>query len=368
MIKTGIKSGITVYDPLVQEIRSSIEAGKLQAGEMIGTERDMVRQTGLSRVSIRRAVGQLVKDGLVERRVGKGVYVREPHGITRMVEILVPDLSRDPWVRIVRSAQAVGLQHGIRVQIHDGHQYGDLNLTFKTLEKLPEIAPDGAILGTIPHPNFAELIYKLKSKDYPFVVLGAPLEGLRVPFVASDNHAGFHAVGQELVRLGHRRIAFIGPMVDNVAKRRCEGLRDGVNDAGIAFDRFLIRDLELVNPLVSWRESIERCMRDVLALPDPPTALCFPTDGAAADAYQILQAMGLRVPDDISVVGHDDEPICEYLNPTLTSVAQPMEEMGQTAMDVLLKRMRNPRLEPGKHILPVRMIRRNSIGPVPTKK
>jgi LacI family repressor for deo operon, udp, cdd, tsx, nupC, and nupG len=351
----------------LEDIRSSIQSGKLAAGQIVGSEHEMARRTGLSRVSVRRAIGQLISEGLVERRAGKGVFVRDQRTATRTVEIVVPDMSREPWARIVRAAQQAGMDHGVRIQVHDGHQYGDIEMTLRLIETLPEVTPNGAIMGAICHPRFVEAAVRLKLARYPFVLIGEPLRGLDVPTIAADNRAGGYATGEELLRLGHRRIAFVGPLVDSTAVRRMEGLRDAICDAGVPFDRQLVKDLDLPNPLVSWEEPVDRCVRELMLLDSPPTALAFPTDGAAADAYRTLKRLGFSIPDDVSVFGYDEEPICRYLEPPLSSIAQPMEQMGQAAMKLLLERMQDPQAPTAHRILPVRPVVRGSIGPAPQR-
>ncbi|NLX07948.1 MAG: GntR family transcriptional regulator [Phycisphaerae bacterium] len=362
MSNTSINTSNPVYASLVETLRDEIHAGRSQPNQLIGSEHEMVRRTGLSRVSVRRAIDQLVDEGLVERRPGKGVFVRDRHVATRLVEIVVPDMTREPWVRIVRSAQRSGADRGIQIQLHDAHQYGDLDVTLRVLERLPELAPSGAILGSICHPRFAELIVKLKGQAYPFVLIGESWREIEVPTVSADNRAGGYTVGQELVRRGHRRIGYIGPMVDPTARRRFEGLRDAVNDGGVAFDRALVGDLVLENPLVSWERAVDQAIRRMMDQPDRPTAILCCTDGAAADACRTLKRMGVAIPSDISVIGYDDEPICRYLDPPLASVRQPVEQMGQAAMEMLIGRMGNPRGAIEHCVLPVEFVSRASLA------
>ncbi len=366
-MRTSTRQTRPIYEPLVARLRSEITSGQLAPGAFVGTEHEFTRKTGYSRVSIRRAIGKLIEEGLVVRRTGKGIFVREPHVTTQRVEIVVPDMGCDAWVKIVRGAQRLGAKHGIQIHLYDAHSYGDLNIAFKFLENLPEFAPGGAILGTVCHPRFAELVYKLKILEYPFVLFDSPWRDIEIPTVCADSHAGGYAVGKELIRLGHRRIAYIGPLVDHTARVRLEGLRDAINDAGFSFDRTLAKDLILENPLTTWEVPVDRCVRELMNHSDPPTAIFACTDGAAADSYRTLKSLGYCVPKDVSVVGFDDEPFCRFLDPQLTTVRQPVEELGKIAMELLLKRMKNPRGSVENLILPVEFIQRGSIAEVPQK-
>lgn len=356
---TGKHTGTRIYDALAQRIRKSILQGDLKPGEWIGSEHDLARQASISRMSVRKASEILLEEGLIERRPGKGLFVRENHVATRTVQVVVPDLEYDQCVQIVRGAKKAGAERGVRVQVYDAH--GSMELDIQVLRSLPRTCPQGAIIASWHHPRFAEVLYELKTQNYPFVLVDERLKDIEIPSVVADNYGGGYRAGKELIGLGHRRIAFIGNLVADTVRARLEGLRDAIADAGLPFDRSLVCDLQ-VEPTGDWQAAIDRCTRQILSRSDRPSAIFFSNDAVAADAYRTLRSMKVRIPQQLSVVGFDDDPMCQYLEPTLTTVRQPSTQLGEAAMEMLLQRIANPRLVVENRVLPTTWVRRESVA------
>jgi GntR family transcriptional regulator, arabinose operon transcriptional repressor len=350
-----------IYDALAERIRRSIVEGDLKPGEMIGSEYDLARQASISRMSARKASEILLDEGLIERRPGKGLFVRENHIATRVVQVVVPDLEYDQCVQIARGAKTAGAERGVQVQVYDAH--GSMDLDIEVLRSLPRTSPQGAIIASWHHPRFAEVLYELKTHDYPFVLVDERLKDIEVPSVVADNYGGGYRAGKELIALGHQRIALVGNLVADTVRARLEGLRDAIADAGLPFDRSLVCDLQ-VEPNSNWQAAIDRCTRQVLARPDRPSAIFFSNDAVAADAYRTLRHMQIQIPGQLSVVGFDDDPMCEYLEPRLTTIRQPSAELGVAAMEMLLQRIANPRAAVENRVLPTTWVPRESAAAV----
>lgn len=375
MSENGTKSGTTVYDDLLKRVRQSIARGELKPGEFIGSEYEMARESGISRVSVRRATDVLIGEGLVERRPGKGLFVRPPSRSMRVVQVVVPDMSFDQCVQIARGAQAVGMERGVQIQAYDAHSRLDWDV--EMLRRLPETDMDGAIIVSWHDARFAEVLYELKRQGYPFVLVDEQLQDIDVPSVVADNHGGGYAVGKALVAEGHTRIAFIGSLGADTVRARLDGLRDAVNDAGIAFDR--ARAFDLATPLDGdWESAIRQAVHQAIDRPDRATAIFCADDQTAAHTYTVLKAAGLRIPEDISVAGFDDNPLGKWLVPSLATVRQASTDMGTVAMEMLLEMLgerhesksRDSRDGKGaqRHrVLPTQWIPRGSVGKAPAR-
>ncbi len=320
-------------------LRREIRQGVQKPGDFIGTEQALCRSSGISRVSVRRATDQLIREGLIERRPGKGLFVRDFDRATRMIQIVVPDLAFEQCIQIARGAQEWGVERGFQVQVYDGHNRMDRDIAF--LEQLQDSVVEGAIILSWHHPRFTEAMLKLKQSGLPFVLVDEHSEHVEVSSVTADGHAGGLLVGNALVDLGHRSIGFIGNLVAGTVRSRLEGLRDAMGDRGLPFDRSLVMDLA-VQPQEDWAQRIAQCTRQLLDRPDRPTAIFYSNDQVAAEGYRTIREMGLRVPQDVSIVGFDDSPLCQWLDPPLATVRQPAFEMGQTAMEMLLEMLQLP--------------------------
>jgi DNA-binding LacI/PurR family transcriptional regulator len=151
-----------------------------------------------------------------------------------------------------------------------------------------------------------------------------------------DNRHGAYLAAQHLVHLGHRRIAYVAAAIDHSDnEERAAGYRQALSEAGIAFDP------RLVVPGTGQAGGGERALPVLRALPDPPTAACCYNDMTAIGLIKAAQQTGLTVPDDLAVVGFDDIPLARYVCPTLTTIAQPMPELGQLAMGMVLDLVRS---------------------------
>ena len=356
-----------MYEDLLVQLRTSIRQGLRQPGEFVGTEQAFGRERGLSRVSVRRATDQLIREGLVERRPGKGLFVRPVQRSLRTIQVVVPDLAFEQCIQIAKGAQQLGIEHGLNVQVYDAQSQMDRDI--ECLRQLPERSADGALILSWHHPRFTEALLELKQRNLPFVLIDEESSPLDIDTVAADNHAGGMLAANALIDLGHRSIGFIGNLSAGTVAARLEGLRDAVGDRGLPFDRSRVIDLA-IEPGMDWAQRIADSTHELMSRSPRPTAIFYSNDHVAAEGYRTLRAMNLRVPEDVSVVGFDDSPLCRWLEPALSTVRQPSIEMGQVAMSMLMEMLQTPVGQPRrparKATLPVQWIARASIGPCPT--
>ncbi len=173
---------------------------------------------------------------------------------------------------------------------------------------------------------------RLASRAIPLVALdprGEP--GHDVPSVGATNWTGGLAATRHLLELGHRRIAVItGPVTLMCCRARLDGYRAALDSAGVPVDPGLVR----TGPL--YVEGGRTHAQELLALPDPPTAIFAANDLQALGVYQAAHRAGLRVPEDLSVVGFDDLPLAQWADPPMTTVRQPLRKMGTVAAEMVL--------------------------------
>lgn len=353
-----------MYEALAERLRRSIRRGDFQPGQLLGSEHELARQQSISRMTVRRASEILVSEGLIERRPGRGLYVRSGSVGTTLVQVVAGNLQWEPSLQVSRGVQQVARQRGIQVQLYDAH--GDELLDLEMLRRLPSGSAKGAVIVSLHGPQFNEAVYELRSKRFPFVLADQRLHDIEVPSVTADNYAGGYAAGKLLLSKGHRRIAFVGDLVASTVMDRLSGLRDAFADAAVAFDRGLVVDLLAEKDrLGDWSAHIEKAVSDLMGRPTPPTAIFFSCDGVARPGFRALLQMGVRVPDDVSIVGFDDDAtIAEWLSPGLTTVRQPFTQMGEAAIELLCKLIADPMAKVEHRTLPVQLIERGSVANV----
>jgi DNA-binding LacI/PurR family transcriptional regulator len=361
-MSSAVGIGSTVYQSLADDLRKSIGQGEYAPGQWIGSEHELARQRSISRMTVRRASEVLIGEGLLERKPGKGLFVKVPQTATRQIQVIAGNLAWDSCLKIARGVQAAGRPLGLRVQICDAH--GDAEMDLEVVRQLPESGMTGAVILSFHSPALNEAIYRLKAEGFPFVLVDQRMQDIDVPSVVADNYDGGLQACRAVLAEGHRRVAFLGDLAARTTADRLSGFRDALGDAGLPVDRSLVVDLDGdQDRLGDWSARVERATADLMGRPSPPTALFCSCDAVARSAYRALAAAGLNVPGDVSVVGFDDDPLAEWLSPGLATVRQPFHEMGERAVQCLRERMADPLVPVAQHVLPVSFVRRASLGP-----
>jgi LacI family transcriptional regulator len=180
-------------------------------------------------------------------------------------------------------------------------------------------------------------IEELERDEIPFVILNYRLERPKTNYVAIDKEHGSYLAVKHLIDLGHRRIGFINGSLPQHIEERFYGYRRALDEAGIKLDPECV-----VTVTEGWVEKTGYEAADMLLeLPQPPTSIVTASDLIAIGVYKRLKEKGLRVPEDISVIGYDDIPIARYQAPSLTTIRQPYYDLGVKAVDILMGFIKN---------------------------
>lgn len=351
--------GGSVCEKLVEKLRNSIIHGEFKPGQLIGSEYGISRDEKISRMTVRKASEVLINEGLIERRPGKGLYICG--SATRTVQVVAGNLDWDQASRISRGAQAVGRDSGWQMQIYDAH--GSVEIDLEVIRKLPTSGMSGAIILSLHSTAFNDVLCRLRVEQFPFVLVDQRLKEINAPSVVSDNVRGGYEVGKMLLECGHRRIAFLGDLEATTVQDHLTGLRDAIGDAGAPFDRSMVMDfLEEEDRFGDWSERIGLCAAGLMRRAVKPTAIFCSCDAVARGVYKTLGQMGLRIPEDVSVVGFDDDPLAEWLTPGLTTVRQSFEQIGRTAMELLETMIDHPGGKVRGAVVPVELVRRASVA------
>ncbi len=257
----------------------------------------------------------------VEAIIRKHGYQRPDKGVTRanILELIFHELESAWALEIIRGVEQVARENHMSVVLSElqgrhtpGRGWIDGVLTRR---------PTGVI------SVFSDLSgvqrSKLETRGIPFVVVdpaGEPSQD--TPSIGATNWSGGLAATRHLLELGHRRIAVIGGP-DHVlcSRARVDGYRAAIETAGLCVDNALVRHGNF------HVEGGYEQGRVLLALPDRPTAIFAGSDLQALGVYEAAREAGLRIPDDLSVVGFDDLPVARWIGPPLTTIRQPLLEM-----------------------------------------
>ncbi len=363
LLTSGQSSGILLYI-LVEEAghfqkmnetsskRSTIAEIAAKAGVSIPTVSRVLNNRPEVAPRTRERVEQVIKEsGFIRSRVRNAL--KESSGI---VEMLVPGLTNLYSVEIVRGVEEVLERTELRLALSLTHD--SLQFEQRWLAKVIDGATDGAIL-VLAHSQSNRLDMLIRNK-IPFVVVDHRGElGPDVPSVGATNWLGGCMATEYLLSLGHRRIAIIsGDAAQPCSRDRIAGYRAALEDAGIPVDSALIRPGRFAQQ-TGYEQTIA-----LLDLSEPPTAIFAGSDVQAMGVYAALRARGLSVPDSMSVVGFDDVPIASIIAPALTTVRQPLVEMGRVATTMLLRLIAEEPLDSKRVELTTTLIVRESCMPL----
>jgi LacI family transcriptional regulator len=213
---------------------------------------------------------------------------------------------------------------------------------------------DGVIVTSAVQDD--PFVARLLQDDFPFVLVGRSPQHDGVSYVDVDNISGARTAVQHLARLGYRRIATIaGPSSTIAGQDRHAGYQMGLRSAGLAYDPDLVVEGDFSEM------SGQRGMQALLALESPPDAVFAASDMMAIGALKVMRAVGLRVPEDVALVGFDDIPLSALVDPPLTTVRQSISDLGYTAATLLFEELESEDSEAQQRlILPTELVIRSS--------
>ncbi|AEV19698.1 MULTISPECIES: LacI family DNA-binding transcriptional regulator [Geobacillus] len=279
-----------------------------------------------------------------------GRYLRRME--TETVLVVVPDITNPFFSKVLRGIEAVALKHGYQVLL--GDTQNDVRLEEQYLNLLPQRQVDGMIFLTARIRK--ELVEEM-ARQFPIVLACEYLEGADIPTVSIDNISSARKATEHLIRLGHCRIAHLsGPMNIILSRDRLRGYQQALAQHELEADAALVQEGDFTY------ESGYNLTLKLLALEKPPTAIFAANDEMAIGAIKAVRHRGGRVPDDVAVVGFDDIQMASIFEPSLTTIAQPMFEIGQKAMELLLALIEGTSARRRQLVLPDRLVIRDSCG------
>jgi LacI family transcriptional regulator len=298
----------------------------------------------------------------IERLIEESGFVRNQvanalrKGSSGIVDLVVTDLTSPYITEIVRGVEEALERTELRLALSATKD--SLQKEQRCLSKAISGSTDGTIL--VVAQGQSKRLEELRRHNIPFVVVDHRGElGTDVPSVGATNWLGGCAATEYLISLGHRRIAIISGQANMRASRdRIAGYRAALEDAGIPVDPQLIRPGAFIQ-----KTGYEQTCA-LLKLAQPPTAIFAGSDMQAMGVYSALRTHGLRVPDEMSVVGFDDVLPASIVTPTLTTVRQPLVEMGRVATTMLLRLIAGEPLDSMRVELTTTLIERESCAPI----
>lgn len=269
----------------------------------------------------------------VEELIDRYGYRKPPAKGNNILELVFHELAGMQAVDVIRGVEQVARKHRFGVVISESG-LREATAVDDMLERRPRAVLAVAQLSDSERDQ-------LKTRGIPFVILDPAAEQPDdVPFVGATDWRGGQMAVRHLLTLGHRRIAVISAATDSPGSARLAGFHSAMQAAGITPDPSLLVDAPLS------REAGYAAAADLLSRSDRPTAIFASNDLQALGAYRAAREAGLRIPEDVSIVGFDDLPVGAWVDPPLTTVRRPLAEMAAAAAELALALGRGE--EPGQ--------------------
>lgn len=324
---------------------------------------DVAREAGVSMATVSRVVngnpnvkpltrkkvlGAIERLGYRPNAVARGLASKK----TTTVGVIIPDISSLFFSELARGIEDIATMYKYNIILCNSDQR--LEKELQLINTLLEKQVDGLLFMGAEIKE--DHLQALTSTSVPTVLAATRDADNKLPSVSIDHFQAAYDATKDLIERGHKRIAMItGPLTDPLGGlMRFEGYKQALADAGIAMQEELVASGNL------FYESGLSTTKGFLQLKEPPTAIFAASDEMAIGAIHAVQDSGLNVPSDIEVIGHDNIRLTEMVRPRLTSVVQPMYDIGAVAMRLLTKYMNNEHVEEHVVLLPHRIEYRES--------
>ena len=356
------------YLEIYGALKDEIVGRTFAEGKRLPGEADLCQRFGVARNTVRQAIALLERQGIVERRKGEGTFItRRGERKTGVIGLLMPDFSSAGFFGALRrefetDARRMGYKIAAETMESATQGQSPVDAVRTAARRLAVMRVEGVVFRPRIDPDCAEanreVLRVFQRTETPLVLIDSdvttPPERSNCDLVAVDNIAAGRRIAGHLLKRGRRRIAFlmaglsIGPNTN--WENRLFGLAGEVAvrglDEGVATLRFRPDDVGAVRALFRHRNC--------------PDAIVCGNDETAACLAATMRSVGKRIPEDVAIVGFDDNDCARTSVPPLTTIRQPVRQIAKTALKTLLARIRYPGSEPREILLDAPLVARRS--------
>ncbi|OES43434.1 LacI family DNA-binding transcriptional regulator [Domibacillus iocasae] len=324
---------------------------------------DVARLSGLSKTTVSRVINNHAyvseeKRALVLKAMKELDYYPNPAArrlrgqVTTTIGVVVPKITNPFFAYLVDAIEQAAYKNGYQVMIFQSNEDREKELSFLNLLKTKQV--DGIIMTAIENDWKAVEPF---TKYGPIVLCNEYINEPSVPIIKLDQFKGTYMGIKHLIEKGHQKIAYCtGGLFaeEGKDKDRNRGYQKAMEEAGAS-----------INP--NWifvdRHTIEdgkSVLKSLLEMDDRPTAVFTGSDEIAAGMIAYAEEQGIAIPNDLAVMGFDDQPLAELISPKLTTVRQPVDQMGEKAAEVIINRLHDENAQTYHYELPIEVIVRQS--------
>ncbi len=335
-----------LYTQIEKDIRKKIEDGTLKPGDQIGSYNELSKRYAVSLITVKRAVSNLINQGIIFSRVGKGLYVAEPVkekldlSKHKSIGLVLQDLNHPYFSMVVHGIEERAYELGYNVLISNSSN--KIEKEESQIDHFRNLGVDGLVIASLSLEYKAtEYLRKLHEEGFPYVMVSY-IHDPEYWYVGSNQELGGYLAAQHLIKLGYRSIGYLHAGKGNILSEiRKNGYYRALTEYDVPYDAKFIFYLDEEHPnSVADRFKLGYDFgKKWKSIEHKPSALFVYTDLVALGLEKALLEEGVSIPDDVGIVGFDDITMAAYANIPLTTVHQPAQKIGRMSVDVIQKRI-----------------------------
>jgi len=354
-----------LYEQIAEELKRRIRSGEYPVDSKLPTEIEFADQVSVSRGTVRQAMDLLVREKMLIRRAGKGTFVCQQNNTGKLnntIGVVMPYLRDTLISEILRGIESVFQKQDFHIIL----THSDDNIEEESIQikRLLQYDTAGLIIFPIADSQEYTLISPIIPENIPLVLVDRHIPGFKVDTIVSANEKGASSAVEHLLENGHKRIACI-TTVDRPSsvQDRIKGYEAALRKNG----SFPLAAVSLAGwgvPTQTNPRYTDDEMKPVLTLmgsDDPPTALFCVNDYVALGVMDVFRSKGIRIPDDVSIVGFDDIILSSQPTINLTTIAQDKRKIGEKAAEAILEQVAKGRQLNREIIIPTKLIARGTV-------
>ncbi|MEK3889905.1 GntR family transcriptional regulator [Bacillus sp. FSL K6-3431] len=336
-------------------ILNFIQNKDIPAHDRIPSESEFIDKLGVSSITVRRALAELVDEGVIYRIKGKGSFIsdQKPTNQTRskLITFVLSgnEMYDNSYIQIIKGVQSYLSEHDYKLIIE--FIENNIDQEIELVKKLIQTDCGGLLIYSSDPEAAKEYLKDIQLKRLPVVLLDRFPMGIPLPCITCNNHDGAYEAVKYLIDLGHTKIGFSAyDFFLNSEKERYLGYQHAMMNANLSTDSTIFFEERNLN----YKELVTEIKKGCL------TALFCVNDRRALEVIDQLTKMGISIPQDISIIGFDDLESSKYAKISLSTVKQHFDILGYEAAKLLLDIHKNTQIEPKKVLLPTSLIIRES--------
>ncbi len=358
------KNPTPLYVQIVNDIKEKISSGELKVGDRVSSQNELAATYSVSLITVKKALADLIKEGVLYSRVGKGTYVARKSTFANLKEyrtigFVLRDLDSPFFSKILSNMEKVLSRNEFNLLLRSSD--GNMEKEESQIQHFLELGVDGLIIASMSRVYFASSVLReLQQRDFPYVVVSY-IADEDIAYVGTDHEEGAYIAARHLIDLGYPQIGYInGETGSLLGEVRRKGYMRALQEANLQFAPEFEYHLRLRGEWYDFQSGYE-IGQEMVKTKRVPEAVFAYNDLSALGLEKALLDNGLRVPEDVAIVGFDNIKRGLTALVPLTTIHQPTDRIGELAAERVIRKIRGETV-PLREILKPTLIVRDSCG------